>query len=440
MFYLLRFVEMISFKCNLYTFTISRFWLIKEMNLQGFIEQKVLGRGTYGSVYKAIRLSDGKSYAVKVVNLKDLKMNEIEDSVNEIRLMASFTSPFIIRFYEAFCDNKRLCIVSEYAKLGDLAHLIERRKLKGHPIKEEIIWTYFLQLIHGLKSLHSCGVVHRDLKSANILLAAPDLLKIADLGISTVLRSTQLARTQIGTPLYLAPEVWKRRPYDQKCDMWSLGILLYEMMTFSFPFTGRDQKDLAQRVCLGKYTMPQKYSSDLIFVLRRLLQVNPVLRPNIDELLKMQCIKDRMPLLRTYLNDENPSAFKDALLSTIKIPQNMRNVNLPMPTYNKKAEIVKPIETRIHVKKGAPIHKEMSDVSSPEMKLISDLDWWSPNRGENQPYFAVNKEKLIEPETDRPFTSKPKPKPQAHNIRPVIPRRSANQPIKARNKRLYNIR
>ena len=212
------------------------------------------------------------------------------------------------------------------------------------------------------------------------------------------------------------------------------------MMTFSFPFTGRDQKDLAQRVCLGKYTMPQKYSSDLIFVLRRLLQVNPVLRPNIDELLKMQCIKDRMPLLRTYLNDENPSAFKDALLSTIKIPQNMRNVNLPMSTYNKKAEIVKPIETRIHVKKGAPIHKEMSDVSSPEMKLISDLDWWSPNRGGNQPYFAVNKEKLIEPETDRPFTSKPKPKPQAHNIRPVIPRRSANQPIKARNKRLYNIR
>ena len=312
-----------------------------------------------------------------------------------------------------------------------MAHLIERRKMKGHPLKEEVIWTYLLQLIEGLKTLHSCGVVHRDLKSANILLAAPDLLKIADLGISTVLRTTQLARTQIGTPLYIAPEVWKHRPYDNKCDIWSLGVLLYEMMTFSYPFTGRDQKELAQRVCLGKYTLPRRYSPDLISVVRKLLQVNPVLRPSIDELMKMQCIKERLPLLKSYMNDENAIPVKDELLSTIKIPQNLRNVNLPLPTYNKKAEIIKPIETRIHVKKGVPIRKGMEEISSPEMKLISDLDWWSPVRSSNQNQIAPLAQKMEErPQTNRPLV--PKPQPQ----RPALPRRSANQPPNPRIRRI----
>ncbi|OHT14954.1 AGC family protein kinase [Tritrichomonas foetus] len=407
------------------------------MNLKGFVEQKVLGRGTYGSVYKALRQSDGHSYAVKVVNLRNLSHHEITDSVNEIRIMASFSSPFIIRFYEAFCDNKKLCIVSEYSRLGDLAHLIERRKMKSHPLKEEVIWTFLLQLIEGLRTLHSCGVVHRDLKSANILLAAPDLLKIADLGISTVLHKTELARTQIGTPLYIAPEVWKKRPYDQKCDMWSLGVLLYEMMTFTYPFTGRDQKELAQRVCLGKYTMPRRYSPDLISVVRRLLQVNPVLRPSVDELLKMQCIKERMPLLKSYMTDENAPPIKDELLSTIKIPLNLRNVNLPNPTYNKKADIIKPIETRIHVKKGVPIRKGMEEISSPEMKLISDLDWWSPVRSSAQPQLAPIKTEENEerPLTHRPIIPIPNPNPNPPR-RPQMPRRSANQQPNPRIRRI----
>jgi NIMA (never in mitosis gene a)-related kinase len=163
------------------------------MNLAGFVEEKLLGKGTYGQVYKAKRLTDGISYAVKVVNLNALNHREIEDSVNEIRLMASFTSPFIIRFYEAFCDKKRLCIVTEYSRLGDLAHVIHRRKQQRRPFQEEDIWRFFIQMLEGLKVLHSRGVLHRDLKSANILLSAPDFIKIADLGVSTVLHATVLA-------------------------------------------------------------------------------------------------------------------------------------------------------------------------------------------------------------------------------------------------------
>ncbi|KAH0792425.1 AGC family protein kinase [Histomonas meleagridis] len=353
------------------------------MNISGFIEQCVLGEGSYGKVYKATRISDGQTYAIKIVNLSKLSRREIEDSINEIRIMASFTSPFIIRFHEAFCDQKRLCIVTEYAQLGDLSNLIARRKRKNKPLQEEAIWRFLLQILEGLRVLHSCGVLHRDLKTANVLLSAPDLAKIADLGISTVLHNRQLARTQIGTPLYLAPEVWKKNPYDQKCDMWSLGVLLYELMTFSFPFMGRTSEELARKICIGNYIMPKKYSAELNSVLKRLLQVNPLIRPSAEEVLNMECVKDRKHLLDMF-QPKTPlrKSYSYHLLSTIKVPlNNIRNVNLPNPSYDEKNGYVKPIEQRMHMKKDAPLSgKDISRVSTPELKAIVDQDWWSPNK------------------------------------------------------------
>ena len=354
---------------------------MKSLNVKGFTELKLLGNGTYGRVYKVKRQSDGNVYALKVVNLSNLSTHELESSLNEIRLMASFTSPFIIRFYEAFIDNKRLCIVSEYSRLGDLAHLIDRRKRKNKPLPEETVWCYFLQLLEGLHTLHSSGVIHRDLKSANILLSAPDLIKIADLGVSTALETRQLAKTQIGTPLYLAPEIWKNRPYNQKCDIWSLGVILYEMMNFSYPFLARDASDLGRKVVMGKYIMPSytQYSPDLISVVRRLLQVNPMLRPSTEELLNMQCIKERKRMLDRFLKSETLQ-LGEKLLDTIKVPDNIKNINLPNPTYNVKADIIKPIDQRLHFKKGVPLYKKIDLVSSPELQLVTDCDWWTPIR------------------------------------------------------------
>jgi NIMA (never in mitosis gene a)-related kinase len=354
---------------------------MRTLNLRGFAELKTLGKGTYGSVYKARRESDGVAYAVKVVSLAAASHKDIEDTLNEIRLMASFNSPFIVRFCEALCDCKRLCIVTEYCRLGDLAHLIDRKKKKNKHFREDVIWRFLLQLLEGLRVLHSCGVVHRDLKSANVLLSAPDLLKIGDLGISTVLTKRELARTQIGTPLYIAPEVWKRRPYNQKCDMWSLGVLLYEMMTFTYPFTGRGPGDISMRVCLGRYTLPTvPYTNELVSIVRRLLQVNPGLRPTAKELLDLQCVKVRMPLLDPFLSEIGNN--NEQLLSEIKVPANIRHVNLPNPAYAKKTDI-KPIEERIHLTNG--FKTKLALVNSPDLQMITDLDLWSPNGDDESP-------------------------------------------------------
>lgn len=383
------------------------------MKISGFKQEKVLGEGSYGKVYKTRRLNDNQIYAIKAIDLNKLDYKEIEDAVNEIRLMASVTSPFIISFYEAFAveDQKRLYIVTEYAKIGDLRHLIERRKLRNLPLQEEQIWQFLLEILEGLRILHSCGVVHRDLKSANILISAPDLVKIGDLGIATVLHNhktafaKEMARTQIGTPLYIAPEVWKNRPYDQKCDIWSLGVLLYEMMTFSFPFMGRNQDDLQRRVCAGAYTVPKYieklYSRDLLSILRQLLMVDPKDRPSVDEILNMQSVKSHMDLLNpflqsdlyrnTSLNEISMEGGHAKLLSTIHVPKanydrygrkniNLDNVQLPSQKYNKRPPVIKPIAERMHMKKGIPIPPslDIATISTPDLTLITDQDLWSP--------------------------------------------------------------
>jgi NIMA (never in mitosis gene a)-related kinase len=391
------------------------------MNLPGFTEERILGQGSYGKVYKALRHSDGRSYAVKIVNFSRMSPREMEDAVNEIRIMASFSSPFIVRFYEAFCDQKRLCIVSEYAQLGDLSNLIERRKRKNRPLPETVIWRFLLQILEGLRVLHASNVVHRDLKSANVLLSAPDLVKIGDLGISTVLHAHQLARTQIGTPLYLAPEVWRRRPYGQQCDMWSLGVLLYEMMTFTFPFNARTTDDLARRISFGKYVLPpHSYSADLVSVLRELLQVNPLQRPSVQDLFNLQCVQERLPLLTPFVNA--PEAEPGQLLSTIKVPlNNIRFANFPRPSYGRHGALVKPIGERLHMKIGAPFRaKDMTKVSTPEMRMITDEDWWSPTPIESarRPPMAPSESTVVRDTTKQ--TTEPIALPPLRPVAPLI--------------------
>lgn len=405
---------------------------MKTLNVKGFQEIKEIGHGSYGHVYKALRLSDNEIYAVKSINVTHFNSEEISSTLNEIRIMASFAaSPYILRFYEALYENKRLCIVTEYASLGDLSHYIERRKKKCKPLDENTIWNYFIQILCGLNELHSKGVIHRDLKSANILMTAPDLVKIGDLGISTVLKSTKLEKTQIGTPLYLAPEIWKKSPYNQKCDIWSLGILLYEMMYFCFPFPGNKNIDIARRVLKGKYHIPRylnefnfvpsstqaqgrirpprikkpvksqlsngklavnqnqcfyHYSDELIQLLKALLQTNPAMRPTTIELLNLPSIKTRIFSLNNIISsNDNMQCVDEQLLATIKCQSNLRNVNLPSPKYNQKQRFIfKPIEQRLRVKNGVPVQKQINNLNSPEMKFVIDHDWLAPTYNDIQ--------------------------------------------------------
>ena len=169
--------------------------------MDGFEILEKLGDGAYSVVYKVRRKEDSKIYALKKVKLQNLSEKEKENSLNEVRILASVKSTFVIAYKEAFIDENEqsLCIVMEYADKGDLYQKICQFKKMGCLIEEVDVWRIFIQMTKGLKALHDLKILHRDLKSANIFLFSDGSAKIGDLNVSKV-SYKGLGYTQTGTP------------------------------------------------------------------------------------------------------------------------------------------------------------------------------------------------------------------------------------------------
>ena len=224
-----------------------------------------LGEGSYSVVFKVKRKADSKIYALKKVKLKKLSEKEKNNALNEVRILASIKSTFVISYKEAFIDETEpsLCIVMEYADKGDLYQKITHFKRMGYNFDEADVWKIFIQMTKGLKSLHDLKILHRDLKSANIFLFSDGTAKIGDLNVSKVAKKG-LGYTQTGTPYYASPEVWRDEPYDSKSDIWSLACVTYEMLTLHPPFRAESMQGLYEKVLRGKYPkISEKYSPDI---------------------------------------------------------------------------------------------------------------------------------------------------------------------------------
>ena len=162
-----------------------------------FIITQALGKGSYGSVFKVKRKQDNPFYAVKEVNIKKLQPKEREDAVNEIRIMASIKHKNIVRYCDAFVERDNLYIAMEFAEHGDISRQIDKFKAANKYIKEDLIWSYLLQMCNGLALMHSRNVLHRDLKPKNVFLTGKNHIRLGDLGCAKLMKSG-MARTQIG--------------------------------------------------------------------------------------------------------------------------------------------------------------------------------------------------------------------------------------------------
>ena len=200
-----------------------------------------LGEGAYSNVYKVVRKSDGNVYALKKVRLQNLSDKEKQNALSEVRILASIRCPFVITYRESFIDDdsNSLCIVMEYADGGDLFQKIVVHQKKKTLFDEADVWLIFLSVVKGLRALHALNIMHRDLKSANVFLFAHGEAKLGDLNVSKVVEKG-LAYTQTGTPYYASPEVWRDEPYGPKSDIWSLGCVVYEMVSLKPPFRAED--------------------------------------------------------------------------------------------------------------------------------------------------------------------------------------------------------
>ena len=301
-----------------------------------------LGEGAYSTVFKVKRTVDGKTYALKKVKLLNLSDKEKENALNEVRILASVKSNYVVSYKEAFFDEKdrTLCIVMEFADNGDLYQKIVEHKKKAMFFEEFEIWRIFIQLVNGLKALHDLKILHRDLKSANVFLYTNGDAKIGDLNVSKVTRAG-IGHTQTGTPYYASPEVWKDSPYDNKSDIWSLGCVLYEMIALKPPFRAQDMEGLYKRVIKGQYSrIPDRFSNDLFQIVQFLLQVNPKLRPSCEQILNHPIIQKRIEYFKSLSSEkenQNNSGNNKSLLKTIHMPKNLLFLSdkLPKPNYDK---------------------------------------------------------------------------------------------------------
>ena len=174
------------------------------MSFKDFKVLETIGKGSFAHVYKVLRKSDNKVYALKRVKISKMNKKEISDALNEIRFLASIRHKNIVGFLEAFLENNEteLCIIMEFCGCGDLAQKVERYKRKHQNMDEKVIWNYATQALQALKHLHEKGICHRDLKVANTFLADDGSIKIGDMNVSKRLKQGNL-QTQIGTPYYM---------------------------------------------------------------------------------------------------------------------------------------------------------------------------------------------------------------------------------------------
>ena len=327
--------------------------------MENFEILEKLGEGSYSTVYKVKRKLDDQIYALKKVKLLNLNEKEKTNSLNEVRILASVKSNHVISYKEAFFDEKdsTLGIVMEFADNGDLYKKIVEYKKKKIYFEEIDIWKIFIQLVKGLKALHDLQILHRDLKSANVFLFKDGHAKLGDLNVSKVAKRG-LGYTQTGTPYYASPEIWKDLPYDNKSDIWSLGCVLYEMITLRPPFRAKNMDELYKKVLSGEIEpLPNKFSNDLYEVVSLLMKVNSNKRPNCNDILKNALVKKRIEFFNTMKNSENEGDLlnidekeEQALLKTIRIPKNLLFLpnQLPKPNYKTKNKIDIKINTNHH--------------------------------------------------------------------------------------------
>ena len=344
----------------------------QSSSLSDFEILSQLGKGSFGFVYKVRRKSDNIIYALKKVSFSQLSQKEKSNSLNEIRILASIHNKHVIAYKDAFYDStsNSLCLIMEYAECGDLEKLIHHHIKTKTYFNEHEILSIFIQITKGIKSLHDNNIMHRDIKSANIFMFKNDLIKIGDLNVSKIIKSN-LKHTQTGTPFYASPEIWDNQQYDVKCDIWSLGCLLYEITTLKPPFRGGTLKMVYNKVKAGLYEpIPKLYSNSLAGLVFICLQNLPQNRPTCGQLLdlivsKINTFSLNGKVIHVYDKDEeynddkkkygndgnnnynhidvnekdnlyynntdNNNNDNDMLLSTIKIPNQLNEINSLLP-------------------------------------------------------------------------------------------------------------
>ncbi|XP_051113959.1 serine/threonine-protein kinase ATG1c-like isoform X2 [Andrographis paniculata] len=264
-----------------------------------YVMGRQIGSGSFSTVWHARHRVHGTEVAIKEIITARLNSKLQESLKSEIVILKGINHPNIIRLHHMIEEPGKIFIVLEYCKGGDLSMYIQQRQGK---IPEATAKHFMKHLAEGLKVLRDNNLIHRDLKPQNLLLSTNEdssILKIADFGFARSLQPRGLAETLCGSPLYMAPEIMQLQKYDAKADLWSVGAILFQLVTGRTPFTGSNQIQLLQNIIKsGELQFPPEavgLSPECIDLCRRLLRRNPVERLTFEEFFNHLFLSGRKP-------------------------------------------------------------------------------------------------------------------------------------------------
>ncbi|XP_054005642.1 serine/threonine-protein kinase MARK2-like isoform X3 [Hylaeus anthracinus] len=244
---------------------------------------KTIGKGNFAKVKLAKHVPTGKEVAIKIIDKTQLNQNSLQKLFREVRIMKMLDHPNIVKLFQVIETEKTLYLVMEYASGGEVFDYLV---LHGR-MKEKEARAKFRQIVSAVQYCHQKKIIHRDLKAENLLLDSEMNIKIADFGFSNEFTPGSKLDTFCGSPPYAAPELFQGKKYDgPEVDVWSLGVILYTLVSGSLPFDGSTLRELRERVLRGKYRIPFYMSTDCENLLKKFLVLNPTKRASLETIMK----------------------------------------------------------------------------------------------------------------------------------------------------------
>lgn len=272
---------------------------------------KLIGKGSFSRVYKGLDTETDVVVALKIIEKTNLKSEIIDRLHDEIALLTKLQHPNITELKEFLEDDDNFYLILEYCAGGDLSLLIKKGK-----IPEEICRRYMQQMANALQYLKTRNIIHRDLKPQNILLTADlQTIKLTDFNFARELYDNDLAQTLCGSPLYMAPEIIEKHEYTVKSDLWSVGMILYEMVYGKSPYWDAfNIMDLINKIKTRPVAFSNRASAECNSLLGGLLQVNPDQRYTWGQFFSHSWLRPEEP---KYITEEQNNLWESISLSTI---------------------------------------------------------------------------------------------------------------------------
>ena len=281
---------------------------------------KFLGEGSFASVYEVQNRYTDVICAMKIILKSSNSPEDDKEILNEINILRCMDHPSVLKIFEFYSNKKSYSIVTELCPGGELFQQIVD---KG-PFDEKYSAFIMYQLFSAINYCHKMHIVHRDLKPENILIVNKDqdgypIIKVCDFGTSKIFEKGKIERKLVGSSYYIAPEVLKKK-YNEKCDLWSCGVIMYILLSARPPFGGEDDNDIMERVAIGEYDLESppfdKLSKNALDLIKKLLTMDVNERINAEQALNHPWFKDNKS--QELYNRINDNGTMKTLIENLK--------------------------------------------------------------------------------------------------------------------------